>query len=103
MLNEPVRMTTPNKDIPMNTSYEIIWAEPRMAPNREYLLLEAHPPNTTLKAPMDDMARKKSKPMLRLTTINRGAKGMIAKLMRIVIMRIAGASTNTLLSANLGI
>ncbi len=90
-------------DSPMNTSYEIICAAPRMAPNKAYLLLEAHPPSMMLYAPMDDAARKNSIPMLISDTIKPGANGMITNPINAEIITIAGAITNTFRSAKGGI
>ena len=49
---------------------------PRIAPSKAYLLFDAHPPRMILYAPIDDMARKKSIPMLKLATITPGANGV---------------------------
>ena len=41
---EPESISTPMMAKPSGTSYEIICAEERRAPRREYLLFDAHPP-----------------------------------------------------------
>src|SRR5688572_4383717 len=102
-LKEPANSTVPMSASPMKTSYEIIWAAPRMAPSKEYLLLEAQPPSMMLYAPMDDIDRKKRMPMFRSATMIPGAKGTITKLKKTDTITIAGAMTNTTLSANGGI
>src|SRR6476661_5198003 len=91
MLNDPVNITTPMSDNPMNTSYAIICDAPLSAPSKEYLLLDAHPPSTILYTASDDIARKKSKPMLRSATTMFGANGMITKLISTDPATIAGA------------
>ena len=40
-------MTIGTSDSPMESSYEISWARPRIPPSREYLELEAQPPMAT--------------------------------------------------------
>lgn len=41
--NEPLINRTESKMMAIVTSYEMVWATARMAPNREYFELDAHP------------------------------------------------------------
>lgn len=41
--NEPLIRSTESRMIAIVTSYEIVWATARRAPNREYFELDAHP------------------------------------------------------------
>src|SRR3954466_13652944 len=74
-----------------------------MPPSSEYLLLDDHPARTTLYTPSEDMAKKKSKPMLRSAITKPGAKGITANERSAVATMIPGASTKTGLSAKGGI
>lgn len=41
--NEPLINRTESKMMAIVTSYEMVWATARRAPNREYFELDAHP------------------------------------------------------------
>ena len=62
-LNEPVSKRIPITESPSAISYEIICAEERRPPKREYLLFELHPPKTTPYTPIDVIAKMNNIPM----------------------------------------
>ena len=101
--SEPLIITTPINDNPMNTSYAIICEAPLRLPNRAYLLLDDHPARTTLYTPNEDIPKKNNIPIFGLITTQSGATGIKAKFNNTVIITTIGAMIKTGLSANGGI
>lgn len=64
--NEPLSSRVDSRIIAIVTSYEIVWATARNAPNNEYFEFEAHPDHKIEYTERLDVARKNKIPRLRL-------------------------------------
>lgn len=66
MENEPLSSNTERRIMAIVTSYEIVWATARNAPNNEYFEFEAHPDHRMEYTERLDKAKKNRIPRLRL-------------------------------------
>lgn len=74
----------------------------RMAPRKEYLLLELHPERSTPKTPRLPMARENRIPFSKSARVMAGPSGMITQPIRAVISVIKGLKTRMYLFDSLG-
>jgi len=79
MFNEPaIRKIISNKN-PIAISYEIICAEDRKAPKKEYFVLEDHPEQITPYTPKEDTAKRYKIPILISAKTTPSPKGITAQ------------------------
>src|SRR5690349_15169106 len=90
---DTIRITTITK--PIGISYEIIWAEARIAPMKEYFEFADQPAMMMPYTSIEVIASSSSRPALTLASATSGPKGMTDHAARAGMMVMIGPITNS--------